>query len=497
MDAMLVEETTIKRVSTVFHYLGIVCLGFAVLQALPLLVSALFAETVRFPMRIYVIPAAAAAALGTVLLTAFRPHRLSAGAAMAVAAIGWIGLSALGALPYWIALDVSYLDALIEAVSGLTTTGVTVLHGLDGLPHSLLFWRALTQWVGGLGIFTLFLTVALRGESHSLLAVEAHTAFSQRLSPGLLASLRKLWLLYVCMTVACGVVLWLEGMSPFDAVAHALSTVSTGGFSTHDANIGYFRAAGYQHAAMIEATIVLFMLLGATSFLLLWNLLRGRVRRLFANSELRIWFLLMIAAGIIVWIGADASSSESTLRKLGETVFHVASIGTSTGFTTRALGDPWFSDAARLILIALTIIGGCIGSTAGGLKVLRIALLTRLTTHQLRRSTRTPHERTVLMHDGAVISRPYMDHTLAVSFTWAAYLVLGSIITALVTGQGALTSASATASALSNVGPSLMPPEMLAAFNSAGKLWYILTMIAGRLEILPLLLLLSRRTWKR
>ncbi|MBN1858200.1 TrkH family potassium uptake protein, partial [Candidatus Bipolaricaulota bacterium] len=408
---MFAQEATIKRVSTVFHYLGIVCLGFAVLQALPLLISSIFAETVRFPMRIYMIPAASAAAVGILLISAFRPHRLSAGAAMAVAAIGWIGLSMLGALPYWIALDLSYLDALIEAVSGLTTTGVTVLRGLDGLPNSLLFWRAMTQWVGGLGIFTLFLTVALRGESHGLLAVEAHTAFAQRLSPGLFASLRKLWLLYVCMTVVCGVVLWLEGMSPFDAVAHALTTVSTGGFSTHDANIGYFRAAGYEQAAAIEATIVVFMLLGATSFLLLWNLLRGKVRRLFANGELRVWLLMMVGAGIVVWVGAGAASEGSVSRKLGETVFHVASIGTSTGFTTRALADPWFSDAGRLVLIGLTVVGGCIGSTAGGLKVLRVTLLTRLARHQLLRSTRTPHEHPILIHDGAVVGQLYMERT--------------------------------------------------------------------------------------
>jgi trk system potassium uptake protein TrkH len=348
-----------------------------------------------------------------------------------------------------------------------------------------------------LGIFTLFLTVALRGESHSLLAAEAHTAFSQRLSPGLFASLRKLWLLYVGMTAACGLILWLEGMSPFDAVAHALTTVSTGGFSTHDASIGFFRAAGYRHASAIEATIVIFMLLGATSFVLLWNLLRGKLRRLLGSSELRIWILMMIGAGVVVWMGANTASADGVLRRLGETIFHVASVGTSTGFTTRAFADPWFSDAARLVMIALTVIGGCVGSTAGGLKVFRIALLARLTTHQLRRSTRTPHERTVLIHDGTLVGRPTMDHALAVSFTWAVYLIVGSVITAMLTGQDALTSASATTSALSNVGPSLMPVDAIVAFNPAGKLWYILTMIAGRLEILPLLLLLSRRTWRR
>lgn len=497
MNAMFVQEATLKRVSTVLHHLGIVSLGFAVLQALPLLVSAIFAETVRFPTRIYIIPAASAAALGLLLVSAFRPHRLSAGTAMAVAAIGWIGLSMLGGLPYWIALDVSYLDALVEAVSGLTTTGITILRGLDGLPNSLLFWRAMTQWVGGLGIFTLFLTVALRGESQGLLATEAHTAFSQRLSPGLFSSLRKLWLLYVGLTAACGLLLWLEGMTAFDAVAHALTTVSTGGFSTHDANIAYFRASGYEHAGAIEGTLVVFMLLGATSFLLLWNALRGRVRRVVANGELRIWLLLMIAAGIVVGIGADSSTTGSVFRRVGETVFQVVSIGTSTGFTTRALADPWFSDAARLILIGLTIIGGCIGSTAGGLKVLRFALLVRVSGRQLRRSTRTPHERPLLIHDGARVGEDDMERTVAISFVWVVYLLAGSVITALLTGQDGLTSASVTASALSNVGPSLIPAEAVAAFNPAAKLWYILTMIAGRLEILPLLLLLSRRTWKR
>jgi trk system potassium uptake protein TrkH len=151
--------------NTVLHYLGVVMIAFSGLQAAPLVVSVIYGETVRFPMRIYVIPAAVAVAVGLLLVFLFRPQRLTAGSAMAIGALGWLALSLVGAIPYWLALDVKYVDALFEATSGFTTTGATVLQGLAGLPKSILLWRALTEWIGGLGIFTLFLFVIRGGSS--------------------------------------------------------------------------------------------------------------------------------------------------------------------------------------------------------------------------------------------------------------------------------------------------------------------------------------------
>ena len=200
------------KFATVFHYLGIVLIAFSFLQAAPLIISAIFLETVTFPFMIYAVPAAVSAFLGVIMTMVFKPQHLTGGVAMATGALGWFALSLIGAVPYWMALKITYLDALFETASGFTTTGMTLFVGLDGLPHSILFWRALTEWIGGLGIFTLFLLVAVRsGLPHNLLQAESHKAAVKRFSPGLFSSLRILWAIYVMLTAACALLLCGRG----------------------------------------------------------------------------------------------------------------------------------------------------------------------------------------------------------------------------------------------------------------------------------------------
>ena len=294
--------------SSVLHYLGVILVAFSVLQAAPLIVSAVFNETVRFPMRIYAIPAAIALGLGTTLTVLFRPRALSAGAAMATGAVGWFVLSLVGAFPFWLALDITYLDAFFETVSGFTTTGATVLSGLDLLPKSLLLWRGMTQWIGGLGIFTLFLLVVREGgPRHALLGAEAHKARTQRFSPGVFSSLRILWSIYGGLTIVCALALWAEGLDLFDAVSHALTTLSTGGFSTHDAGVAYFAASGAAHAVAIETTILVFMFLGGTSFLIHWAILRRRWQTVSRQA-------VSMASGSIVSPGTTIGACSSAAR---------------------------------------------------------------------------------------------------------------------------------------------------------------------------------------
>ncbi len=480
------------------HYLGVVLVAFSVLQAAPLIVSAIFHETVRFPVRIYAIPAMIAVGLGAALITLFRPRVLSVGAAMAIGALGWFVLSLVGAIPFWLALDVTYLDALFETVSGFTTTGATILTGLELLPKSLLLWRGMTQWIGGLGIFTLFLFVIREGgQRHVLLGAEAHKARSQRFSPGVFTSLRILWAVYGGLTVGCALILWGEGMGGFDAVVHAFTALSTGGFSTYDDSIAHFAAAGIGHAVAIEYTILAFMLLGGTSFLVHWGLIRRRWRAVWRNTELRAWLLLLLVASVLVLVGDRSRIAEVGVHThVRRSLFHVVSVATTTGFTMRELASPWFSPLTAQVFFLLMIVGGCVASTAGGLKVQRIAVLGRLFRRQLRGTIRSPREANPLTLDRGILAPKEVERTVAIAVAWAAATVAIWIVTLLLSDLGPWQSLSASASMLGNVGPSAVESGAFMRLGPAVKVCYILAMVAGRLEILPFLLIFSRRAWR-
>jgi trk system potassium uptake protein TrkH len=482
-----------KNLATVLHYLGIVLIAFSFLQAAPLIVSAVFRETVTFPFMIYAVPAAVSAFLGVILTTLFKPQPLTGGTAMVTGTLGWFTLSLIGAVPYWMALKITYLDALFETASGFTTTGMTLFVGLDGLPHSILFWRALTQWIGGVGIFTLFLLVAIRsGLPHSLLQAESHKAAVKRFAPGPFSSLRILWTIYVVLTAACALLLWAEGLDPFDAVVHALATVSTGGFSTHDLSIGFFHHEGFRHYVAIEYTIILFMFLGGTSFLVHWNLIRRRWEGLRKNMELRMWILLLVGATLLVFLHTPGDLHD----RIRTSLFQVVSIATTTGFTNRDIAGSFFSPLAKQVFLILMIIGGCVGSTAGGVKVLRFGVLGKLVWHQMKLVSRPSREVVPFVVDGEVIRPEEVHRTTAIFFAWVALLALGSLLTGLLTGFSPLESFSGMASVLGNVGPTYIDPKAFVTISPAVKVFYIIMMVAGRLEILPLLLIFSRRVWR-
>jgi trk system potassium uptake protein TrkH len=486
----------VRSRASILHYLGVILVAFSILQAAPLVVSVIYRETVRFPMRNFAVPAGLSLVLGLAMALFFRPRRLTVGTAMAVGALGWFVLSLVGAIPYWMALRITYLDAFFETASGFTTTGATLLTRLSILPKSLLFWRALTEWIGGLGIFTLFLFVIREGGArHALLGAEAHKASSERFSPGVFSSLRILWSIYGGLTVACAVLLWIEGLGLFDAVTHALTTVSTGGFSNYDASVAHFAAGGFRHAVAIEYTILVFMFLGGTSFLVHWNLLRRRWQSILGNVELRAWLVLILGATLLVAVADRGRVAEIGLHTHVRTsLFHVVSVATTTGFTTQDL--TWFSPFSKQILLILMLVGGCVGSTSGGLKVMRTAILAKLLGRRLRLITRSRQEIVPLTVGGRSLSFDEAERTAAIAVGWTLALLIVWLATTFVSNLDGWGSLSAAASALGNVGPHFVDAKTFAGIGAAAKVFYILAMVAGRLEILPFLLIFSRRAWR-
>jgi len=481
-------------------YLGAVFRVFGLLLLLPLLVLVIYRE--QEPREVshlcFMAPAALALLLGLLLKGTRRLKPLDSRRSMLLCAVAWIGISGLGALPFSLGVPASYLDAYFEAVSGFTTTGITMFNGLDEMPRSILFWRAFIQWLGGLGILTFFLAVVATGDSaHALFSAESHKIFAKRPAPSLFRTLRILWSIYAGYTVLVAGLLVVWGVGVYDAVVHSFTALSTGGYSPYDASIGYYREAGYVHFRAIENVIILGMLLGGINFFVHYRALTGGIRALWDNMEMKLWWIIVAGATALV---AVSHFQRFGLVDVWDAVhcclFQVVSIVTTTGFATRDIATDYFPPLTAHVFLILMVVGGCVGSTGGGLKVLRIGILFKMIGRQVRHLVHGPSAVNLLTVDGEVIEPEEIRRIGALLFAWIVLLALGGAVTALLSRYGPWESASGMFSALGNIGPCYIPPAEMGALHPIIKLTYIVGMLAGRLEILPILLLLSRRTWR-
>jgi trk system potassium uptake protein TrkH len=481
-------------------YLGALLLMFGFVLVVPLAVQFLYAQQgeVEAPVHTFLVPGAASLFLGLVLKRRKVLAQLDTRRSMILCALAWIAISLVAAAPFVIALGVSWLDAFFESVSGFTTTGITMLTGLDRMPRSILFWRSLTQWLGGLGILTFFLVVTTAGGSaHRLFSAESHKIFSKRPAPGLLHTLKILWGIYAALTGLIVLLLVVEGMSLYDAVSHAFTALSTGGYSPYDASIAHYGGAGYPYARAIEYTLILGMVLGGTNFFIHYRLLTGDVRSLWDNLEARLWWgLLAGATGILVLdrvLRNGWGDVEATIRGC---LFQVTAIATTTGFATEDIAGPTYPALSKQVFLVLMVIGGCVGSTGGGIKVLRIGILFRMVARQIKRVLYGRAVVAPVAVDGEIVDAEEVRRISALFFAWMLLLAVGAGVTALLSGLGALESASGMFSALGNIGPCYISVGDMTALHPLIKLTYILGMLAGRLEILPILLLFSPRAWR-
>jgi trk system potassium uptake protein TrkH len=430
---------------------------------------------------------------------------------MLICALGWLFASAVGALPFAIALRANCLDSYFEAMSGFTTTGITVFSGLDEMPRSILFWRALTQWLGGVGILSFFLLIISEGGgAHHMFGAESHKISSGRPAPGLFNTLRILWAIYVLLTALAVLVLVLEKMPIFDAVCHALTALSTGGFSPYDSSIAFYRETNHVNYRLIEYTLVLFMMLGGINFLVHYRVLTRDFKALWDNIEIRYWWRLIVVFVAVIFaerlyksgtIGAlferdTAVHLGDVEQVLRDSMFQVMSILTTTGFATRDIGSDFFGAASKQLFLAMMVIGGCVGSTSGGFKVLRVAILNRLMVRELFKLRISDKASADLVIDKRTVSRDEIHRVAALFFAWMALVLIGGVVTALFSNQNAMQSVSGMFSAMGNIGPCYISGADMMSIHPVVKITYILGMLAGRLEILPVLLLFSRKAWQ-
>ena len=406
----------------------------------------------------------------------------------------WIVLGLAGAVPLLISdqPDLTLTDAVFEAVSGFTTTGATVLVGLEELPISILYFRQQIQWLGGIGIVVL--AVALLpmlgvGGMQLLKAESPRPAKDVRLTPRITETAKALWVIYMTLTVLCAGCYWLAGMSPFDAIAHSFSTVSTGGHSTHDLSLGYFDNVA------VEIVASLFMFLGAVSFTLHFFVLRyRRLQDYFRDPEFRAFLFLvgclaLLTLGMLLFNGVY--SADTAVR---QSVFAAISAQTGTGFFTTDY-SVW-PGAIPVILLLATFISGSAGSTSGGMKVIRWLLIWKQGQREVQR----------LIHPSAEIpvrigSKP-VDWRV-INSVWgffAAYMILFAVLMVLMMIAGAdhVTAFSAIASCINNYGVGLGEVSSnFRSINEPGKWLCVIAMLLGRLEIFPLLVIATPSFWRR
>jgi trk system potassium uptake protein TrkH len=412
-----------------------------------------------------------------------------------VVTLFWTVLGLAGALPLYISPQpsISATDAIFEAVSGLTTTGATVLTGLDALPRSILYYRQQLQWLGGMGIVILAVALLpmLGVGGMSLYRAEMPGPVKDaKLTPRITQTARMLWVVYVTITAACAGAYWLAGMSPFDAIGHAFATVAIGGFSHYDASFGQFGSR------TIELVAVFFMLVGAMNFglhFVAWR--NGRLSIYWRDPECQAFLRLMAGLSAVTLLYLLlAGDYDDTLQLAADGVFQAVSVATTTGFTTSHFHH-WPAGLPVLLLFA-SFIGGCAGSTAGGLKVVRCLLLVKQGRREIVRLVHPAAEIPVQLGGRAVPLR-------VVDAVWGFFAVYVGVFTVLMmtlmaTGVDQVTAFSAIAATLNNLGPGLGEVAYsYQALSGVGKWICVLAMLLGRLEIFTLLLLFTVTFWRK
>jgi trk system potassium uptake protein TrkH len=494
-----------RRINYVFHFLSYLLDTLGVVFLFPLFFVLFYwgqNGEGRITLLAFLVPSAAAFIGARLLRRFFRAEAPDTTGSMIICGLGWLVASALGALPFVVGLGSGYLNSYFEAMSGFTTTGITVFEGLDSMPWSILFWRALTQWVGGIGILSFFLAITFKGTgAHHVFGAESHKIAAARPAPGIFHTLKILWGIYAAFTGASAVILSLEGMPVFDAICHSLTALSTGGFSPHDASIAYYSLGGHPRFRLIEYTLVFFMMLGGINFIIHYRVMKRDFKALWDNLEMRYWWRFI--AGFTVFIMIDhfrrhglGLSPGELERVFRHSIFQVVSILTTTGFGTQDIGTDFFPTLARQLFLVMMVIGGCVGSTGGGIKVMRVVVLWRLMLLEVFKLRVPGRAATGLVIDHRPVAYEESRRTAALFFTWIALLAIGGGITALLSGLGSLESFSGMCSALGNIGPCYISVSEMIALHPVVKIVYIFGMLAGRLEILPVVLLLSRRAWR-
>jgi trk system potassium uptake protein TrkH len=474
--------------------------------------------------------------LGTILTTICYSSRDLQGVreGFAIVTLGWIALALVGCIPFFtyflgsedplsaIKVGRCFTDAYFEIMSGFTTTGATIIANIEGLPRSLLFWRSLTHWLGGMGIITLALAIfpAMGVSGYQMFRGEVPGPSAERLQPRLAETAKILWGVYLLLSVVETILLFAGGMSLFDSLCHTFGTMATGGFSTRNASIGAY------NSNYIDWVVTVFMFLAGMNFLIHYRVLRGKYDDLFVNREFRFYAVTICACTICVTailyysglppaddaagpfchdapvmeefsghIAAESAKLDSLYQCFRKAAFQVVAITTTTGYGT-ANFDLW-PDICRFLLVVLMFCGGCAGSTGGGMKMVRIMVVLKTAGRELRKMSKPRLIAPLKIGDAAVNESTVIN--IAAFFILFMTLFVASALLLTLFVPDLVTAVTAAAATIGNIGPGLAgvgPTEHYGWIPCPGKWILIFCMLLGRLEIFTVLIAFNPATWK-
>lgn len=436
--------------------------------------------------------------VGFVLWIAFRKadKKVERRESYIIVSSAWFLMSLFGALPYFFFWKfASFPDAFFESVSGFTTTGSSVISNLESMPHGLLFWRSLTQFIGGLGfiVFSMaFISIIKTGET-KLYSAESTWLSQNKIHPRNQNTAMRIIIIYLSFTALEVILLWLGGMSLFDAVCHSFTTMSSGGFSTHDASIAAY------HSPYIEYVIIFFMIISGVNFSVLYFLVTLKFTRAFKNTEFKFYLSFLFGVSIILALILMIYNDFQVEESFRDSLFHVISIVTTTGFSTSNY-LLWHPGGIWILLFFLMLVGGSSYSTSGGLKMIRLHILLKNVLNEFKRIIH-PHAIIPIRYNKIAINTQTNNNILIFFVIYVFIVVLGTIVMDLTKPElDPITAFGATVSSLANVGISIGDighSSNYSEVNSFGKLFLSFLMIVGRLEIFTVLVLFTKSFWKK
>ncbi|MBU2995042.1 TrkH family potassium uptake protein [Cellulophaga baltica] len=488
----------------IFHLMGLLLLcngGFMILAAI---FSGIYDDGATLEITLAAI---VTMIVGTLSMFLTRDHKkeVKKKEGYIIVTFGWLVMSLSGVLPYMFSGAIpDFTNAFFETISGYTTTGASILDDIEALPEGVLFWRSLTHWIGGMGIIVLAIAILplLGIGGMQLFAAEAPGPSGDKLHPRITDTAKRLWLIYFGYTIAETILLKLAGMSFFDAINHSLATLSTGGFSTKNLSTAY-----WNDNPLIQYIIILFMFLAGSNFVLSYYAFKGKVQKVLMDEEFKFYTIFVVGftiiSALVVFIKADVVSSEYYPMVLGEaesafrhSLFQVISVITTTGFVTADFTN--WTHFLTIFYFGLFFLGGCAGSTSGGIKVMRHLIIIK---NGLLEFKRTLHSNAIIpvRHNNKTVKQQIVYNIIAFFVLYMLTFIIGSLVLGML-GLEFESAVGGAASSLGNVGPGLGSLNPLSNFNglpNAGKWWCGFLMLLGRLELFTVLILFTPYFWKK
>jgi len=475
---------------TVFFVVGILLLILGVFMLIPYGIQILYEENSNsfFSSSIITI----FIGILTILATLKRDNQLNLQQAFLFSTMAWISIAFFGSIPFFLSnLDLTFSEAFFESMSGITTTGSTVISNLDETPKSILMWRAIMQWLGGVGIIVMATTVLPLLKVGGMQVFKTDSSEAEKLLPKTIEVASVIILIYTTLTISCVTIYWLQGMSVFDSIAHALTTLATGGFSTHNESIGYFKSPG------IEFTSIIFIILGSLPFITYLKFIKGNRKIFFTDVQIKGFIYLVVISIIIMFLYLFLNNTEfSFLDNLRISSFNVLSILSGTGYVTDDFG--LWGEFPLIFFLFLMFIGGCAGSTTCGIKIFRLQILFIFIGNHLKKLV-YPNSVFIINYNKQKVEDTFVNSVIIFIFSYLLLFLIISILLSI-SGLDFLSAISGAATSISNVGPGLGdmigPNGNFSQVSDISKWILSFSMLLGRLEIFAVLVLFLPSFWR-